>query len=168
MRTFLRRLAMAALIAIVLVWLILFVAGLPNSRLALVRDNGMEPTVPQGAVMIIPRGQGRKVGDVVAWWPNGSRYGLEGPLAIFGIFEYARPARVAPRQGSVTLTFDNRPDEAPVVVQGRVRDRMFAYIPLLGYLLWPGPVALAALALIFIAALLVLYLTRQRRGPASG
>ena len=104
---------------------------------------------------------------MVAWWPNGGRYGLEGPAAILGIFDDARPARVAPRQGSVTITFDNRPDEAPVVVQspGRVRDRMFAYIPFLGYLLWPGPVGLG---LIFIAALVVLYVTRQRRGQTTG
>ena len=163
----LRYLAMATLIAIVLVWLILFVAGLPG-RLAVVRDDGMEPTVPQGAVMIIPEG-GHNVGDVVAWFPDGGpRYGIEGPFALFGIFEDARPARVAPRQqNSVTITFDNRPDEAPLVVQspGRVRDRMFAYIPFLGYLLWPGPVWLA---LIFIAALLVLYVTRQRRGSTTG
>ena len=163
----LRLLAMVALIAIVLIWPILFVAGLPNNRLALVRDDGMEPTVPQGAVMIIPRAEGHKVGDVVAWWPNGGRYGITGPLAMLGIFEDARPARVAPRQGSVTITFDNRPDEAPVVVQppGRVRDRMSAYIPFLGYLLWPGPIGLG---LIVIAAVVVLYVTRQRRGPTSG
>lgn len=164
--TAIRRLAMAALIAIVLVWPILFVAGLPG-RLALVRDNGMEPTVPQGAVMIIPSGKGHKVGDVVAWWPNGGRRGIEGPLAMFGIFDDARPARVAPRQGGVRITFDNRPEATPVVVQapGRVRDRMAASIPFLGYLLWPGPVGLA---LIFVAALVVLYLTRERRGPATG
>jgi hypothetical protein len=154
-------------IAIVLIWPILFVAGFPNNRLALVRDDGMEPTVPQGAVMIIPRGEGHRVGDVVAWWPNGGTYGLTGPAAMLGIFEDARPARVAPRQGSVTITFDNRPNEGPVVVQspGRVRDRMYAYIPFLGYLLWPGPIGLA---LIFAVALLVLYLTRQRREPTTG
>ena len=62
-----RYLAMAALIAIVLVWLVLFVAGLPG-RLALVRDNGMEPTVPQGSVMIIPEGKATKS---VTWLPGG-------------------------------------------------------------------------------------------------
>jgi hypothetical protein len=166
MRTFLRRTAVVVLVVYVLIWLILLVAGLPG-RLALVRDNGMEPTVPQGAVMIIPDVGGHKVGDVVAWWPNDTRYRIEGPLAIFGIFDDARPARVAPRQGSVTITFDNRPDQAPVVVQepGRVHDRMSAYLPFLGYLLWPGPVGLA---LIFIAAIVVLYLTRQRRASTTG
>jgi len=165
MPTLLRRTAMVVLIAYVLIWPILFVAGLPDSRLALVRDNGMDPAVPQGAVMIFPRGEGHQVGDVVAWWPKSGRYGITGVAAIFGIFEDARPARVAPRQGSVTLTFDNRPDEGPFVVpSGRVRDSMSVYIPLLGYLLWPGPIGVA---LIFGVALLVVYLTRQRRGPTT-
>lgn len=163
----LRYLAIAALVALALVWSILFVAGLPG-RLALVRDNGMEPTVPQGSVMIIIANRhSLQVGDVVAWWPNGTEYGTQHLGALLAVFDDARPARIAPRQGTVTITFDNRPDEAPLVVPppGRVHGPMHGYIPFIGYLLWPGPVGLV---LILIAALVVLYLTRQRRGPTTG
>jgi len=168
MRTFIRRTAIVVLIAYVLIWPILIVAALPNSRLGVVRDDGMEPTVPLGAVMIIPKIEGHhEVGDVVGWWLQGTSYPTQGTGAIFGIFDDVRPARVAPRQGNVTLTFDNRPDEPPVVVQppGQVPDPMTAYIPFLGYLLWPGPIGVA---LIIVAAVVVLYLTRQRRGPTTG
>jgi len=168
MRTTVRLIAIVALIVFVLIWPILFVAGLPNNRLAVVRDDAMEPTVPQGAVMIIPSGDVHEVGDVVAWWPNPhDAYWREGPAAVFGIFDYARPARVAPRVGDMRMfTFDNRPDDPPLSARGgRVRAPMSAYIPFLGYLLWPGPIGLA---LIFLAAVLVLYVTRQRRGPTTG
>lgn len=119
----------------------------------------MEPAVPRGAVMIIPDGH-HQPGDVVAWWRQVRGHDIEGALAPFGIFDDARPARLAPRQREVTITFDNRPNEEPLVgPPGRVGARMSAYIPLLGYVLWPGPIGLA---LIFIAALAVLYLTRHR------
>jgi hypothetical protein len=158
----LRLLVILAVITVPLTWSIVLVASLPYNRLAVARDDRMEPTVPQGALMIMPVDRdGHAVGDVIAWWPKGDGK-FAGPFGIFEVYDEAIPGRVAPRRGSVTITFDNRPDEAPLVVPhpGRVRDPVTAYIPFVGYLLWPGPIGFA---LITAAAFVALYITRDRR-----
>ena len=97
------------------------------------------------------------------WLPGGRMALATAPNlgALLAVFDDARPARIAPRQGTVTITFDNRPDEAPLVVPppGRVHGPMHGYIPFIGYLLWPGPVGLV---LILIAA------SWSSISPASG
>jgi len=148
---------MATLTGVVVLGAILFVAGFPG-RLAVVRDDRMEPTVPQGSVMILADDQ-LHVGDVVAWWPNGTRNRTRHLGALFAIFDDTRPGRrVLNQAGDARITFDNRPDEAPVVVKspGRVHGPMVGYIPFVGYLLWPGPLALLG---IVMAAIVVLVLT---------
>ena len=144
MRRAVRNITRAA-VAVVLVgcalWVFAQISG--DNELAVVHDTRLEPAVPMGALAVMHDATGYDPGDVVGTYPA-SRSELE--RFVFG------PRGVA-RAGHLF-----EPDEPSFGGS----DAMAYYIPVVGYVVWFGPIGLLVF---FTVALIALDLTRgpQRR-----
>jgi len=153
-----RRIVRSITIAAMLVVLLVFAAltwMVPDNRFAVMHDTLMEPAVPMGALVVIRDAVGGDYGDVVGYHPADQS---ELERLVFGL--------EVRRYGSSGMYTDAQPDlPARPNEPNKGWDPMTYYVPLVGYVMWFGPIGLLVE---FALALIVLFLTREPAHPVAG
>ena len=136
-------------------------AGVPDNRVAAMRDTLMEPAVPMGALVVMPDGRGLEEGEVTAFYPQASEGGiLQVLLGQVLVRRYV--GRSSDFPSSLLMQADARPDLAPQDAAPGDLDGVAYYVPLLGYALWFGPIGLLVCFVVVLIAMIVLYVTHER------